>query len=353
MPLDSNTLSSKEGFDLLKQLLVDISPMLVCNSEHWFTFLLKVDEILSLSLVPYNGVLISLLPKLPGFCHQFWLAETNRKLDWPQIIKGVWRTFLPNREYEHLYQEKVRRFQFPTESPNEFYCAIQNAAKDLGKEFTDLKLVNLILDGLNPLTKSTLMFMTKPTSARELMSILSYAEKELMNRSEYINTYISPMALPFPRPIHGSRRTGPGIKCHYCNKTGHVAVDCRNRKRNFVKHGITMANIGCANILPKIIARLNGFTCQGLLDTGSSLSLLDDTFWVKIATHFHVPCISKCNVRLKTVGGKQLKLMKRVVLKLQIQKYSWLHEFYITSLPFNLLLGRNFIIKSKLYPNWF
>ena len=145
---------------------------------------------------------------------------------------------------------------------------------------------------------------------------------------------------PSPGPSHRDRSFGreepsdrQGFKCRACGQEGHISRNCRNLflcgssqhlKRNcpFKKKTTENCNnirvcstntIKCLNA--EII--LHGNRCVGLIDSGSSISLLSwSTLWEKLGNPGIVQTYTK---RVLTANNSAVKTIGRVTLLVQLQ----------------------------------
>ncbi|KAG8236931.1 hypothetical protein J437_LFUL014976 [Ladona fulva] len=108
----------------------------------------------------------------------------RNQLTWAEITRQLWDDEISSCQSEKLVAAKVKRFQYPNERPLHFLNDIRNAVIALGLSYMDEGFLSLILNGMNPLTRSTFIFQTRPTTLDELYALLKYATKQLMDSDD-------------------------------------------------------------------------------------------------------------------------------------------------------------------------
>lgn len=350
-------LPSSDRVCVVRQL-IDEFPSFPCSSaDNWFHFICKTSELLSLGLSTPSHVYVLLLSKIPSNCRPFWLDVIRRNSPWNQIIHEIWDTFVSKREFDRMVKLKLKRFQSPHENPRDYFHSIVSANQAFGIRYNDSRLLELVIDGLNPITESALIFSQQPTTLNEMEKLLTHASKKLMNRAEFHNSINSNS-----RPIvHFPSSSQVSRTCNYCHKRGHLAEVCRKRIRELNarertnRPHLTLALID--EYLPKslIPVQVHGVPCSALLDTGSSLSLLNETFCNALPSKPRASRIQGCRKILRTLSGDEVILTSKVSLRIKIKSFSWFHQFYLSPLSPTCLLGQDFINTASIiiHPNGF
>lgn len=324
--------------DSVKSLVSEISPLSHLDSENLFNFLSSVIHVSDLSLIPFHSLMIYLTSKLPANFRMFWFSAIQRKLSFEKLVSEVWQEFVSSREHERLIVAKVKRYQMPSEPPLEFLNVVTVSAKVLGMSLSESDLVSIVLDGVNPLTKSTFVFRTKPGNMLELKELLSYASKQLMDFANYSATF-NPNS---PR----------AITCTYCRRPGHTLEICRQRRRNSRPNSnrpaITMfhATNSLAPALPIVNLEINNHSLEALIDSGSTYSLID----INTCNNFRLHPVKTLSSprQIRGLGGNIFNLTHQIKLKVKVNSFSWSHHFYLVDLPFSVLIGRDFMLKTKM-----
>jgi hypothetical protein len=207
-----------EGLVIVKEILSDFQPFEVANTENWYNFMLKITEIVSLSLLPLSTLLYLVVSKLPPASRHFWLLMLNMDLSWPQITERVWSRILSDREFDRLIDTKVKRFQFPRDTPHDLVCSVRNAIQVLALHYSKSQTVRLIIQGLNPITKSAIMFSNEPKTFEELDSVFTQASKQLMDGAEDAKIFHgSSQNMSFAVSPSVSSDDSISRRCSYCH----------------------------------------------------------------------------------------------------------------------------------------
>ena len=341
--METTTQASSEDYsansiklDSVKLLLSDILPLANVESENLFNFLSSVIHVSDLSLIPFDSLMIYLTSKLPVNFRMFWFAAIQRKLSFQMLVSEIWQEFVSSREYERLIAAKVKRYQMPSEPPLEFLNVVTVSAKVLGLSLSDVELVSIVLDGVNPLTRSTFVFRSKPTNILELKQLLSYASKQLMDFANYSATF-NPNS---PR----------AITCTFCNRQGHTFGNCRQRRRNSNSNrpAITMfhATDSLSPALPIVKVTIGNHSLEALIDSGSTYSLID----VNSCNNLQLRSVKTLQspIQIRGLGGTTFTLTQQIKVKVKVSSFSWSHYFYLVDLPFPVLIGRDFMLKTRM-----
>jgi len=103
--------------------------------------------------------------------------------------------------------------------------------------------------------------------------------------------------------------------------------------------------------LPTITVKFkHSLICNTLLDSGSSLCLLDKQFFLKNKEHLNFKYLSS-NVRISTINST-VKYNACVQLSFKIEKFFFKHPMFLVDLPdssnFHIILGYDFIYKNNI-----
>ncbi|KAG8229287.1 hypothetical protein J437_LFUL011133 [Ladona fulva] len=328
-----------KDFDLVKLFVNEISAFTEVNPENLFAFLASAYKVVNLELAPLNSVLTLLVCKLPLVLRNSFLSAIRNQLTWTEITRQIWDDEISSRQFEKLVMAKAKRFQYPNERPLHFLNDIRNAIIALGLSYSDEEFLSLILNGLNPLTRSTFIFQTRPTTLDELDALLKYATKQLMDSADYAHTF-----------SNFNHRDVFRVSCSFCNWLGHDVSTCRSRKRpvNRNKPQISMGNFESMvlNSLPLVSVCIRCVRTYALVDSGSSVSLLDPQFGKKLK--IKITSDSNSILQIQSISGVKLHLVDKAKLNVKIHTMSWSHHFYLSPLPVPLLLGRDFMVKTKM-----
>jgi hypothetical protein len=342
-------LPNSDRMCVVRQLIDEFPSFSLSSSDDWFSFICKTSELLSLELTTPSHVYVLLLSKLPANYRPFWLGVISRKAPWEQIIHEIWDTFVSKREFDRLVSSKLKRGQYSHENPRDYFHSLVSANRALGNRYDENRLLELLIEGLNPITESALLFRQQPTTLLEMERLMNHASKRLMTRAEFFNSTFHPRpTVNSPQPSQVSRT------CNYCLKRGHSAEVCRKRIRDLdareraSRLQLTLALFDEFLTIPRVPVQVHGAPCQALLDTGSTLSLLNETFWNAFPSKPRASRVQGCHKILRTISGGEVILTTKVSLRIKIKSFSWTHHFYLTSLCPTCLLGQDFISKASL-----
>ena len=104
-----------------------------------------------------------------------------------------------------------------------------------------------------------------------------------------------------------------------------------------------------ANLLPCINVKISGIETQALLDTGSSLTLIDEQFFSNIKKDITYKFLSR-NVKIKTINS-YVKFSGCIQISFKMDKFFFSHNFFITPIinnEFTIILGYDFIAKNAI-----
>lgn len=88
---------------------------------------------------------------------------------------------------------------------------------------------------------------------------------------------------------------------------------------------------------------------SGLLDSGSSRSLVSKDFFLKLKKEKCIKKVVKVNYVMKVANGGKMSINQGAQIHFKIGNFSWTYEFWIVkNLPFNFILGFDFWKFSKL-----
>jgi len=105
------------------------------------------------------------------------------------------------------------------------------------------------------------------------------------------------------------------------------------------------------NLLPTVECYINSkFSCLSLIDTGSSLSLLNKSLFLELKPQLTYKNISS-KVQISTMNSK-ITYHGCINISFKISKFSFKHIFYLVNMPqnskFNMLLGFDFLQKNNI-----
>lgn len=146
--------------------------------------------------------------------------------------------FLPFGMLERLKQDLIFRPQRHYEPLPVYIYDIKNHSDILLSSLTEQQLVESIIRGINPEDRNKLIFMSKPTSFKDLESICVASNNigfndHLRNDAEQprLNVVRPPHAEYRPRRNNNLLNQGPKL-CFSCNRPGHLAKNCYRSPKN-------------------------------------------------------------------------------------------------------------------------
>lgn len=238
LAIDSGTRSICQTF---------IEKVTMCQSARphdVFKFVIEVQRIVTLGLIPESLIMTYLLPKTQAPLTDILVGSIQTNAPWSECVSRIRQLFFSERARLDLFNAYVlQRFQTPTESFDSYLQTIIWSSNILAPEFAEDELVDIVLDNLLPECQSVIYGRTRPSSIEEL-----YGLSELMiarqvreeQRTVALATKDSriPSSNLTPTPGISSYQSTPPPRlpsqrkppvCWDCNEVGHVRTVCPRR----------------------------------------------------------------------------------------------------------------------------
>lgn len=208
-----------------------------------FKFVIEVQRIVTLGLIPDSLIMTYLLPKTQAPLTDILVGSIQTSAPWSECVSRIRQLFFSERVRLDLFNVYVlQRFQSPGESFDSYLQTIIWSANVLAPEFAEDEFVEIVLDNLLPECQSVIYGRTRPSSIDEL-----YGLSELMiarqvreeQRTVALATRESRIPasnlLPTPTVPYQNRpparlpsQRKPPV-CWDCNEVGHVRTVCPRR----------------------------------------------------------------------------------------------------------------------------
>lgn len=188
-----------------RELLKFLSTMLKIKDETEF----NDCQILDLSLSYVSG---------PLYAKVIECKNANMSID--DLHVRLIDYFIPIGLRENLKRELVTRPQKMGEPLNVYILEVKENAKLLRTCFSEKELVELIKIGLNPETRSRLVFMSDPQTFEELSHLCIHDQNVRFEDIRRRNVR------PPPFQARGINVVSSPKKCYVCGKLGHIAKYC-------------------------------------------------------------------------------------------------------------------------------
>ncbi|PNF15457.1 hypothetical protein B7P43_G17834 [Cryptotermes secundus] len=231
---------NKMKIKVVTDLIAAIPPLIDMDPEQILKFLIQVNQIIELKLLPDTEFMALLITRTSGRLMHILGTHLGSTDTWGVVQAEIISTFLPPRIKEQfLVSYVLDRFQSPTEDLTEYIMSVVSAAKILGFLGTEVQLVHRIVQNLHPKIKSYCVFQNRPESIASLFSLATtVAEAVAVEDQRRLTTGSFPREGD-PRPfVNATVQTkGSPAKtelknaCWACGKTGHFQSACPSKTR--------------------------------------------------------------------------------------------------------------------------
>jgi hypothetical protein len=163
---------SKVKVKLVSDLILGIPPLSSTDSEDILRFLIRVNQVVELKLLPDSEFMALLVSRTSGRVMQILGAHVGTTDGWDRVKSEIILTFLPPRMKEQfLVSYVLDQFQAPTEYLTAYVMSVVRAASILGFAGMEAQLVQRMVQNLHPRVKSHCMFEIQPELVRDLYSL--------------------------------------------------------------------------------------------------------------------------------------------------------------------------------------
>lgn len=239
--MNSSPTRSARG-DLMRTttVLSDLTRMIKTVSgtdpEQLLEFLKSVQNIFSLRLVGDRDTILQLLVKTDGPLRVTWAEAITKGCDWPTLNSTILEEFFPARILRGLVNTRVYRLQRPEETLRDFVDDIKRTASVLLSDVTDEELVEIVMQGINPPTRSYLCMQAPPNTLSDLNRLARIAATNASTAAEFENLYqrnhqqtVNPRPIPY-RP-HG-QYNNRAVRTYNYNNRGFSGYPNHNSSGN-------------------------------------------------------------------------------------------------------------------------
>ena len=197
-------------------------------------FLVRVRNIATVHSVPGHQALQAVSTKLKGIVLQL-LLRARQAVDPIETFHAlVLDFFIPRRESVRLLQGHYLRPQALSESFVQYMERVKEVALVLRLPDTERAVCDVILSGLNPEARSSLVFASRPSTFAALESLVPLlGECAAVDRSRLAETSgltppLSEVSCSENRPRAVLHPKGVGLRCYRCHEAGHIVKECRS-----------------------------------------------------------------------------------------------------------------------------
>lgn len=210
-----SNLKISDGLDI-NELLVFIKTMLKMKRETKLTD----KHISDLLLNHCSGPLLNKL-----------LSCNEQGLTVSQTNACILNTFIPYNMLDNLRRQFVNRPQKINEPISLYIAEIRDHAEIFMCNLVESDIVNIVKNGLNPETRSKLVFCGDPKTFNDLDELcikfnnVNYSDFSRINQAPSFSSAVTP------------RQQRVGLSCYICGRSNHIAKNCyRNQSGNFQKN---------------------------------------------------------------------------------------------------------------------
>lgn len=232
------TPSSKIKVKLVNDLIQAIPPLSSTDPEDILTFLIRVNQVVELKLLPNPEFLALLISRTSGRVMQILGSHMATTDGWDTVQSEIITTFLPPRVKEQFLASYVLdRFQAPTEDLTSYVMSVVGAATILGFPGTEAQLVQRMVQNLHPRVKSHCLFQNRPESVQDLYSLATtVSEAAAVEEQRKRGSMPVPQGGVHQQVVKGAvqAEVSPATpvsrgKCWACGQAGHFQRDCAAR----------------------------------------------------------------------------------------------------------------------------
>jgi hypothetical protein len=231
---------SKVKVKLVSDLILGIPPLSSTDPEDILRFLIRVNQVVELKLLPDSEFMALLISRTSGRVMQILGAHVGTTDGWDRVQSEIISTFLPPRVKEQFLASYVLdRFQAPTEDLTAYVMSVVGAASIYVFAGTEAQLVQRMVQNLHPRVKSHCMFESRPESVRDLYSLATpVAEAVAVEEQRKRGTIPVPQGGALRQransPLQGEvlpAKPDSRGKCWACGQAGHFQRDCSSKTR--------------------------------------------------------------------------------------------------------------------------
>ncbi|XP_055913098.1 uncharacterized protein LOC129946788 [Eupeodes corollae] len=353
------------------------------------SFLERVEELRLANDVPESHLFKSASELLAGRA-LMWFRSVREDLgDWQELVKELKAEFLPANYDDLLLEEINRRSQGKEETFGAYLTTMRTLFRRLSEPLSEGRMLSILKKNVDPFYQVQIA-SAKPETVKEL-AILG---RELDTLKVNVDSFTPPSkSKNLLEPECGYQPSSSGqhrvaavapvsenplrqsVRCHNCNREGHIASRCTVQKRCFgcgavgvtrspsalgrssaddqqvgVHLSFTLAANG-RDTRPYLGVRVYGIKFLGLLDSGASRTIVGGDGW-KIFKQLGLTLGKSSVGSVALADGTGVGVAGSVSLPVEVENKSFLIEcLVIPNLPHQLILGADFWALSGIVPD--
>lgn len=232
-------------------------------------FISKIDQLASIHNWEEQTVIYMATSNLQGLAKTWYNSQKRLDYSWEEW-KEVLRSAFPEEvDYQSLLFKILNRTKKPDEEMIVYYY--EKMALIESFNFEDKVAVNLLIGGLTNTEIAAAAKAGRHETPASLLQFLKGFKKDSRPMKNNVKKFVGSAK---HKPYHRHMQAGV-VKCYHCNKVGHIAPYCPNKKPSSSKVVLATKN-DQVNLNKKYFldARLNGHCVRAFVDFGSSVMLL-------------------------------------------------------------------------------
>ncbi|KYQ96678.1 LTR-retrotransposon skipper [Tieghemostelium lacteum] len=341
----------KKGLSIIKNL-----PFYEGNQDEDLEIFLQEfnDAMLKCGIKTGRGYLLSLKLKGNAKAWYYGVPETERKtVVYDDLIKGLKVRFngisvdiQARMEMDKLHQENCS-------SIREYIAKFENLKSKIGSGRSDKDYLYHFKKNLSSDIRIKLATLGDlPLTSVMQAAIATYENQQMIQESSKRNM-MEVDSIHRRERSHYSKPRPP--TCFACGKLGHIAKYCQSRGSTEIKDNKISTIEALEQDYPKCVNTLilkgaiKKKVCEMLVDTGSSLNIIDTDFAEKKGFP-----VEKCKEIEASVGNNQTVKIKGLIRNVNIEVKGKVYQdsFYVMKTNQDIILGKPWITKHKPILDW-
>lgn len=177
-------------------------------------FLMKIDELIKINIIPSKVLLQFLIIKTSGRLRDLWLKQISIMNDWGLFKNKILDTLFTNIDVALLKTQVINSQQKTNETLRQFVTSVEQQMRFFNINMTETEFIAHIWTRLNEESFKYLQYIIPPKNKEELDAI--------------INHHQSIIALKESRQENIRENTSnSSLNCRYCKQVGHNIDYCK------------------------------------------------------------------------------------------------------------------------------